>query len=387
MDKYGKVSVSFFVQRRKGYKEGNIRARVSVGGSAVVVSVGRNWPPEKWRGGVPKPNTTNAEGLTAKELSAVLSEFEGRARAVAVSCRSVEDLRRGLRGRTAMRVTAVSLASDLMRAKPVAANTEAAYMVVARSVDEACPSGLTQEGLRRWAEGMVARLSSSSFNRYMATLRAILKEGERRGLVPSMVLPESERVVRNEPLFLSPEEVARVEALRLEDREEEVRLRFVLQCHTGLRISDALAVTSGDVRGGVLRVRMRKTSEVLNVPLTSVAASVVSRLGLPMRWFSGYNNVLRRICRLAGVSGAWEVSHRVGGKVVARRGERWEFVTTHTGRRTFVCNCIAAGVHLNVIMSLTGHRGLQSIKPYLNVGEETRAKGIAALSVLMSGKK
>ena len=234
---------------------------------------------------------------------------------------------------------------------------------------------------------MVARLSSSSFNRYMATLRAILKEGERRGLVPSMVLPESERVVRNEPLFLSPEEVARVEALRLEDREEEVRLRFVLQCHTGLRISDALAVTSGDVRGGVLRVRMRKTSEVLNVPLTSVAASVVSRLGLPMRWFSGYNNVLRRICRLAGVSGAWEVSHRVGGKVVARRGERWEFVTTHTGRRTFVCNCIAAGVHLNVIMSLTGHRGLQSIKPYLNVGEETRAKGIAALSVLMSGKK
>ena len=380
----GKFSVTFFVQKRKGYKEGNIRARVACDGWVSVLSVGHNWSPEKWRNGFPKPNTTNASGLTAKELTAVLADFTARARSASGRCSGGSDFRSVMRGGGGEGLSARRLAEITVRERRVSAGMERMYYQIAKMIDGYCKGGLTARGVRAWLVEVSGSLASSSFNIYRMIAGSLLRTGERHGLIGGAEFPPTEKVPGNEPLFLMPEEVARIGSLRMRGLAEEVRKRFLLQCHTGLRLSDVASVTRECIFGGALRVRVRKTGEVVEVPLTDTARELAEGFVAPMASVSGYNVAVREICREAGVNGGWEKSRRVGGRVVTKRGERWEFATSHTGRKTFVCNCIAAGVHINVIMAMTGHRDFASVKPYLNVSLDTKARGVDALWRLMS---
>lgn len=50
----------------------------------------------------------------------------------------------------------------------------------------------------------------------------------------------------------------------------------------------------------------------------------------------------------------------------------WEQISCHDARRTFVCCSLALGIPASVVMSCTGHSDYESMKPYIEVADETQ---------------
>jgi len=51
---------------------------------------------------------------------------------------------------------------------------------------------------------------------------------------------------------------------------------------------------------------------------------------------------------------------------------KYELLTTHCGRRTFIVNAIFLGIPTEVVMKWTGHEDFESMKPYLEIVDDLR---------------
>ena len=56
---------------------------------------------------------------------------------------------------------------------------------------------------------------------------------------------------------------------------------------------------------------------------------------------------------------------------------KYEVVSTHTGRKSFICNALALGIPVDVVMKWTGHADYKSMKPYIAVADEIKAREMA----------
>lgn len=48
-------------------------------------------------------------------------------------------------------------------------------------------------------------------------------------------------------------------------------------------------------------------------------------------------------------------------------------MTSHTGRKTFVCLVLALGIPPNVVMKWTGHNDYKAMKPYNDIADQIKA--------------
>ena len=69
--------------------------------------------------------------------------------------------------------------------------------------------------------------------------------------------------------------------------------------------------------------------------------------------------------------------YREGGKRVEQVRPKWQEISMHCGRRTFICNALALGISPTVVMQWTGHRNYSSLKPYIAVSDAEKARQMA----------
>ena len=82
------------------------------------------------------------------------------------------------------------------------------------------------------------------------------------------------------------------------------------------------------------------------------------------------NGHLKELAQLAGIEAPTERVRYAGGQRRATTSPKYEFVTTHTARRTFVTLALKAGVRPEVVMRITGHKSLTALRRYVNVIED-----------------
>ena len=64
--------------------------------------------------------------------------------------------------------------------------------------------------------------------------------------------------------------------------------------------------------------------------------------------------------------------HR-GGKATELTGKKYEFISSHTARRTFATNAILAGIPASEVMKFTGHRTLSAFMQYIRTTAQEAA--------------
>ena len=57
----------------------------------------------------------------------------------------------------------------------------------------------------------------------------------------------------------------------------------------------------------------------------------------------------------------------VAGEREDKRFYKWEKMTTHTGRRSMICNMYLSGIPPQTIMKFSGHKSVESFMTYLNL--------------------
>ena len=88
------------------------------------------------------------------------------------------------------------------------------------------------------------------------------------------------------------------------------------------------------------------------------------------------NEYLKEIGLLAGMDREGiDVSFQ-GGKRFERVVKRYESLSSHVGRRSFVTLSILEGVPIPVIQSMTGHKDLASFQKYIKIDKSAKEKAM-----------
>ena len=159
----------------------------------------------------------------------------------------------------------------------------------------------------------------------------------------------------------------------------KARDMFCFMAFTSLRYSDLAALKPVNLVDGCLDFCTEKTDDKLHIALNEHAQQIIEKYS----WYKGdtifpvpsnqkLNDYLKEAAKLAGLDR--EIS-QVYFKVNTRHEDTykfWEQISCHDARRTFVCCSLALGIPASVVMSCTGHSDYATMKPYIEVADETQ---------------
>ena len=159
----------------------------------------------------------------------------------------------------------------------------------------------------------------------------------------------------------------------------KARDMFCFMAFTSLRYSDLAALRPVNIVDGCLDFCTEKTDDKLHIALNEHAQQIIEKYS----WYKGdtifpvpsnqkLNDYLKEAAKLAGLDR--EIS-QVYFKCNTRHEDTykfWEQISCHDARRTFVCCSLALGIPASVVMSCTGHSDYATMKPYIEVADETQ---------------
>lgn len=161
--------------------------------------------------------------------------------------------------------------------------------------------------------------------------------------------------------YLTIEELNKLSQYDLTGRQDLAAIRdlFILQCITGIRKPDLLALTSANVIGETLQYVERKTNKVIHVQLTSSAKQIVERdrcndqsALFPPLLVAKYNQSIKEALRLAGINRVVAVMNPKTG--IEESHPIYEVASSTLARRSFLAN-LSMNITPELISKLTGH--------------------------------
>ena len=81
------------------------------------------------------------------------------------------------------------------------------------------------------------------------------------------------------------------------------------------------------------------------------------------------------------IAGAVEVNtftgtYYKGNERIDEVTPKYALLSTHAGRRTFICNALALGIPAQVVMKWTGHSDYKAMKPYIDIADDIKANAM-----------
>jgi integrase len=219
-------------------------------------------------------------------------------------------------------------------------------------------------------------LTNNTIAGHLKNIRTFLRwcEDEQGITVPKAYRKNSAKVQWEdvEHVALSLEELERLEQLDLSSNKRLANIRdmFLLGCFTGLRYSDLSRLDASSVSEGAFIIRTEKTKEPLRVPITEPAQQILDRNpDVDFRRISSqkFNAYIKEVCLRAGIETMVTITHYSGSRKIEDTKPKYEFVSSHTMRRTFVTCSKTLGIDDHTIMEVTGHKNMTNFKKYLKL--------------------
>lgn len=193
------------------------------------------------------------------------------------------------------------------------------------------------------------------------------------------VKPQTRQGDENE-ISLSQEEIDRIYSLALTGNEEISRDLFILLYWTGQRFSDLYLLDKGVIKeadgGKILELVQTKRTHRVSIPLLPVALEILEKYKYNLPKISE-NTMLRWIKKIglkAGITEDHTVIEDRGGEITTTIKKRWELITPHTARRSYVNNMLTEGYDSHLIKKITGHTTESAFKRYVKVKGEDVAR-------------
>lgn len=187
-------------------------------------------------------------------------------------------------------------------------------------------------------------------------------------------------------IFLTWPELMRVYNADLTEHPNLAASRdmFCLSCFTSLRYSDASTLTKSQVYDGFIAITTKKTASNLHIELNKYSRSILDRhrdlpgdRALPFVSCSQINRDLKIIGKLCGITDPVTISQFFGSERRMTTRPKYELLSSHCGRRTFICNALALGIPPHVVMKWTGHSEYSAMKPYIDASDSLKAESMS----------
>lgn len=222
----------------------------------------------------------------------------------------------------------------------------------------------------------VVKLTDNSLSKQLAILKRFLSDAVERGRTDKQDFKRWGWSKR-EPdiLALTRLEVQLLETIDLPESHylNNVRGLFLLSCYTGLRFSDVVVLKPEHDRGDRLVLVTTKTRDKLTIPMHPKARPLLDKLwagSLHPISNQKLNDYLKELCKRAGIDTPTEHNSYRGGQRITETLPKWQLISSHSGRRSFVTLALETGLPWDVIMKATGHTDFKSFRRYIHTTEE-----------------
>lgn len=162
---------------------------------------------------------------------------------------------------------------------------------------------------------------------------------------------------------------------------ERCRDVFVFCCFTGLRYSDVAKLRRSDIQPDAFTTTTKKTRDTLHIELNRTSRAILDKYAnetfpdgkaLPVISNTKMNAYLKRIGIECGLETPTRIVYFQGNRRIEQVMPKWQLLTTHVARRTFVVMALRLGIPAEVIMKWTGHSDFKSMKPYIAIVDELK---------------
>jgi len=162
---------------------------------------------------------------------------------------------------------------------------------------------------------------------------------------------------------------------------DRVKDFFLFSIYTGARFSDVSNVEYKDIdmKKKVWKLRTIKTRDLIEIPLSEKAISIINKYKdnpkfLPSITNQKYNNYIKELCKRADISEQVTITSYQGTKRKENTHYKYELISSHTARRTFVTLSLMKGIPAEIIMNVTGHKDYKSFAKYIKLNKESTKK-------------
>ncbi|GGF34385.1 site-specific integrase [Echinicola rosea] len=230
----------------------------------------------------------------------------------------------------------------------------------------------------------------NSVGKYIMIIKTFLNYATEMGYNTNMYFKSSKFKAYSVTGFSIYLTVKELEELYKEDLSktphlERVRDLFLVGAWTGLRFSDFTTIKPENIQDGFLHIKTQKTGEKVIIPIHPTVKAIMAKYegkypnSLPPPISNQkMNDYLKDITKqVECLEEVVEAEYIKGGHKVTEMRPKWEFVTTHTARRSFATNVYKSGFPAISLMKITGHRTESAFLKYIKVKPEDVAVQLA----------
>ena len=190
-------------------------------------------------------------------------------------------------------------------------------------------------------------------------------------------------------VFLNNEELQQLKSYDFSNNErlDKVRDVFLFCCYSGLRYSDVEHLHQKDIYDDMLHITTIKTDDSITINLNNTTRSILNKYktdnpndkALPVLSNQKMNAYLKEMAQIVGIDQPITKIYYAGNKRMEETKPKYEWIGTHTGRRTFICTLLSKGVAPQMVMKFTGHNSYDTMKPYIDITENAKAQAMSVL--------
>ena len=218
-------------------------------------------------------------------------------------------------------------------------------------------------------------------------LRWSFKKGYNQNIAYDTFKPKL-KTTSKKVIFLTWDELNRLKDYQIpKDKQylERVRDVFLFCCFTSLRYSDVRNLKRSDVKSDHIEVTTVKTADSLNIELNKYSKAILEKykdihfennMALPVISNQKMNDYLKELGELAEINEPVRETYYKGNERIDEVTPKYALLSTHAGRRTFICNALALGIPAQVVMKWTGHSDYKAMKPYIDIADDIKANAM-----------
>lgn len=255
-------------------------------------------------------------------------------------------------------------------------------------------STFDESGLNRYMNYLQTKLSmlNSTVDNQIAFVKWFLRWSYEKGYHDNtgyITFRPKLKDTQKKVIFLTDAELAAIKSYAIPPAKqylERVRDVLIFCCYSGLRHSDVYNLKKSDIKDDHIEITTVKTADSLIIELNSHSRAILNKYkdaafannkALPVISNQKMNDYIKELGELAGIDTPVRITQYRGNEREDIVLPKYQLLSTHTGRKTFICKALALGIPVQVVMKWTGHSDYKTMKPYIDVADEIRASAMS----------
>lgn len=223
-------------------------------------------------------------------------------------------------------------------------------------------------------------IENNTFAAYIAKFKSFLEWSIDKGYYKSLEHRKFSFAEKDKSVVcLTPDEFKTLYNFKYESQKlAKARDLYCFGCLTGFRFSDIASLRYEHFQDGYIVKNIQKTKQDDRIPILPQAQTIIDKYNdgsiypLPQLSNPKLNEYIKECCELAGINTP-TIKHRYrGNKIIETVHPKYELITVHTARKTFITIGFIKGLSVKIIKSITGHKKEATFDKYLKIADELK---------------